>query len=106
MPTAFDKAVEENERLKEKLNDLHEQNASLASQNRYLKNRVETTNLELMESKTRVCIFNVFCSIHLSYLNLKYSLQFFSSSKCIICSVIFWNRGVCNQILHEQIIYI
>lgn len=57
MPTAFDKAVEENEHLKEKLNDLFEQNASLASQNHYLKNRVETTNLELMESKTRVCIF-------------------------------------------------
>jgi len=71
LPTAFDKAVKENERLKEKLNNLHEQNASLASQNHYLKNRIETTNVELMESKTRVCIFNTFHSIHVSYLNFK-----------------------------------
>ncbi|XP_031470711.1 coiled-coil domain-containing protein 18 isoform X3 [Phasianus colchicus] len=65
MPTALDKAVEENECLKEKLNDLHEQNASLASQNHYLKNRVETTNLELMESKTRISYLESTLGVHL-----------------------------------------
>uniref|UniRef100_A0A8C3LER7 Coiled-coil domain containing 18 n=1 Tax=Chrysolophus pictus TaxID=9089 RepID=A0A8C3LER7_CHRPC len=65
MPTAFDKAVEENECLKEKLYDLHEQNASLASQNHYLKNRVETTNLELMESKTRISYLESTLGTHL-----------------------------------------
>uniref|UniRef100_A0A8C3N2F5 Uncharacterized protein n=1 Tax=Geospiza parvula TaxID=87175 RepID=A0A8C3N2F5_GEOPR len=43
----------------EKLDALHEQNASLTSQNHYLKNRVETMNFELMQSKTKVCIFIV-----------------------------------------------
>uniref|UniRef100_A0A8C8EBA3 Coiled-coil domain containing 18 n=1 Tax=Otus sunia TaxID=257818 RepID=A0A8C8EBA3_9STRI len=53
--TTSDKTVEENECLKEKLGALREQNASLTSQNHYLKNRVETMNFELMQSKTRVC---------------------------------------------------
>lgn len=48
--------MKENERLKEKLDALHEQNASLTSQNLYLKNRVETMNFELIQSNTRVCI--------------------------------------------------
>ncbi|KAM6128730.1 LOW QUALITY PROTEIN: coiled-coil domain-containing protein 18 [Phoenicopterus ruber ruber] len=52
--TTSDKTMEENERLQEKLNALHEQNASLASQNQYLKNRVETMNFELMQSKTKI----------------------------------------------------
>jgi len=51
--------VEGNESLKEKLDALHEQNAALTSQNCYLKNRVETMSFELMQSKTRVCIFSV-----------------------------------------------
>uniref|UniRef100_A0A8C4TP10 Coiled-coil domain containing 18 n=1 Tax=Falco tinnunculus TaxID=100819 RepID=A0A8C4TP10_FALTI len=53
--TTSDKSAEENEHLKEKLNVLHEQNASLVSQNHCLKNRVETMNFELMQSKTKVC---------------------------------------------------
>eukprot|EP00076_Gallus_gallus_P003412 NP_001238963.1 coiled-coil domain-containing protein 18 [Gallus gallus] len=65
LPTAFDKAVKENERLKEKLNNLHEQNASLASQNHYLKNRIETTNMELMESKTRISYLESTLGMHL-----------------------------------------
>uniref|UniRef100_A0A8C8B5E1 Coiled-coil domain containing 18 n=1 Tax=Otus sunia TaxID=257818 RepID=A0A8C8B5E1_9STRI len=52
--TTSDKTVEENECLKEKLGALREQNASLTSQNHYLKNRVETMNFELMQSKTRI----------------------------------------------------
>uniref|UniRef100_A0A8C0EQE4 Coiled-coil domain containing 18 n=1 Tax=Bubo bubo TaxID=30461 RepID=A0A8C0EQE4_BUBBB len=52
--TTSDKTVEENECLKEKLGAIHEQNASLTSQNHYLKNRVETMNFELMQSKTRI----------------------------------------------------
>ncbi|XP_032302005.1 coiled-coil domain-containing protein 18 isoform X4 [Coturnix japonica] len=65
VPTAFDKAVEENERLKEKLNDLHELNASLASQNHHLRNRIETTNLELVESKTRISYLESTLGAHL-----------------------------------------
>uniref|UniRef100_A0A8C5IF24 Coiled-coil domain containing 18 n=1 Tax=Junco hyemalis TaxID=40217 RepID=A0A8C5IF24_JUNHY len=53
----LDKTVEGNEQLQEKFDALHEQNASLTSQNHYLKNRVETMNFELMRSKTKVCIF-------------------------------------------------
>lgn len=60
MSTTPEKIAEENECLKEKLNALHQQNAYLASQNRYLKNRAETVNVELMQSKTRVGIFSVF----------------------------------------------
>ncbi|XP_027507450.1 coiled-coil domain-containing protein 18 isoform X4 [Corapipo altera] len=45
--TTSDKTVEENERLQE-------QNASLTSQNHYLKNRVETMNFELMQSKKKI----------------------------------------------------
>ncbi|XP_025913294.1 coiled-coil domain-containing protein 18 isoform X3 [Apteryx rowi] len=53
--TTSSKTVEqENKHLKEKLNALHEQNASLTSQNHYLKNKVETINFELMQSKTRI----------------------------------------------------
>lgn len=52
--------MEEDEHLQEKLDALYEQNASLTSQNQYLKNRVETMNFELMQSKTKVCIFSVF----------------------------------------------
>lgn len=53
-PITYDKSVEENERLREKLNDLREQNASVASQNHYLKNKAETMNLELMQLKTKI----------------------------------------------------
>lgn len=60
-PIIYDKSVEENERLREKLNDLHEQNASVASQNHYLKNKAEAMNLELMQLKTKVCIFKCIC---------------------------------------------
>lgn len=60
-PITYDKSVEENERLREKLNDLREQNASVASQNHYLKNKAETMNLELMQLKTKVCIFKCIC---------------------------------------------
>uniref|UniRef100_A0A8C8AZA4 Coiled-coil domain containing 18 n=1 Tax=Otus sunia TaxID=257818 RepID=A0A8C8AZA4_9STRI len=49
--TTSDKTVEENECLKEKLGALREQNASLTSQNHYLKNRVETMNFELITTK-------------------------------------------------------
>ncbi|XP_008943601.1 PREDICTED: coiled-coil domain-containing protein 18 [Merops nubicus] len=52
--TTSDKTVEENECLKEQLNALCEQNASLTSQNHYLKNRVEMMNFELVQSKTRI----------------------------------------------------
>lgn len=58
--TTLDKTVEENEHLQEKLVALHEQNASLTSQNHHLKDRVETMNFELMQSKTKVCIFCIF----------------------------------------------
>uniref|UniRef100_A0A8C4TU62 Coiled-coil domain containing 18 n=1 Tax=Falco tinnunculus TaxID=100819 RepID=A0A8C4TU62_FALTI len=58
LSTTSDKSAEENEHLKEKLNVLHEQNASLVSQNHCLKNRVETMNFELMQSKTKVCVFS------------------------------------------------
>lgn len=60
MATVSDRTVEENERLKEKLDALHEQNAALTSQNHYLKTRMEKMNLELMQSNTRVSIFSVF----------------------------------------------
>ncbi|XP_052658393.1 coiled-coil domain-containing protein 18 isoform X4 [Harpia harpyja] len=63
--TTSDKTVEENERLKEKLDALHKQNASLASQNHYLKNRVETMNFELMQSKTRICYLESTLGTHL-----------------------------------------
>ncbi|XP_074895089.1 coiled-coil domain-containing protein 18 isoform X3 [Buteo buteo] len=63
--TTSDKTVEENERLKEQLDALHEQNASLASQNHYLKNRVETMNFELMQSKTRICYLESTLGTHL-----------------------------------------
>uniref|UniRef100_A0A663DPV4 Coiled-coil domain containing 18 n=1 Tax=Aquila chrysaetos chrysaetos TaxID=223781 RepID=A0A663DPV4_AQUCH len=63
--TTSDKTVEENEHLKEKLDALHEQNASLASQNHYLKNRVEAMNFELMQSKTRICYLESTLGTHL-----------------------------------------
>uniref|UniRef100_A0A8B9NMT5 Coiled-coil domain containing 18 n=1 Tax=Accipiter nisus TaxID=211598 RepID=A0A8B9NMT5_9AVES len=63
--TTSDKTVEENERLKKKLDALHEQNASLASQNHYLKNRLETMTFELMQSKTRICYLESTLGTHL-----------------------------------------
>ncbi|OPJ77316.1 coiled-coil domain-containing protein 18 isoform A [Patagioenas fasciata monilis] len=60
-----DKIVEENECLKEKLNALHQQNAYLTSQNCYLKNRVETVNVELMQSKTRIAYLESTVGTHL-----------------------------------------
>ncbi|XP_049664931.1 coiled-coil domain-containing protein 18 isoform X3 [Accipiter gentilis] len=63
--TTSDKTVEGNERLKEKLDALHEQNASLASQNHYLKNRLETMTFELMQSKTRICYLESTLGTHL-----------------------------------------
>ncbi|KAG6934255.1 coiled-coil domain containing 18, partial [Chelydra serpentina] len=53
--TAFNKSMEqENEHLREKLNTLREQNASLTSQNHCLMNKIETINFELTQSKTRI----------------------------------------------------
>ncbi|OWK64480.1 Coiled-coil domain-containing protein 18 [Lonchura striata] len=61
LSTTLDKPVEENEQLQEQLDALHEQNASLTSQNHYLKNRVETMNFELMQSRTKVLFFIMLC---------------------------------------------
>ncbi|XP_009977310.1 PREDICTED: coiled-coil domain-containing protein 18, partial [Tauraco erythrolophus] len=63
--TTSDKTMEETERLKEKLDVLHEQNAALASQNQYLKKRVKTMNFELMQSKTRICYLESTSGTHL-----------------------------------------
>ncbi|XP_040466615.1 coiled-coil domain-containing protein 18 isoform X1 [Falco naumanni] len=63
--TTSDKSAEENEHLKEKLNVLHEQNASLVSQNHCLKNRVETMNFELMQSKTKISYLESTLGTHL-----------------------------------------
>ncbi|XP_068055915.1 coiled-coil domain-containing protein 18 isoform X3 [Anomalospiza imberbis] len=63
--TTLDKTVEENEQLQEQLNALHEQNASLTSQNHYLKNRVETMNFELMQSKTKISYLEAALATHL-----------------------------------------
>ncbi|XP_054021041.1 coiled-coil domain-containing protein 18 [Dryobates pubescens] len=63
--TVSDKTVEENERLKEKLDALHKQNAALTSQNQYLKNRVEKMNFELMQSKTRISYLELTLGTHL-----------------------------------------
>ncbi|XP_067997379.1 coiled-coil domain-containing protein 18 isoform X4 [Melanerpes formicivorus] len=63
--TVSDKTVEENERLKEKLDALHEQNAALTSQNQCLKNRVEKMNCELMQSKTRISYLELTLGTHL-----------------------------------------
>ncbi|XP_057886350.1 coiled-coil domain-containing protein 18 [Melospiza georgiana] len=61
----LDKTVEENEQLQEKFDALHEQNASLTSQNHYLKNRVETMNFELMQSKTKISYLEGALATHL-----------------------------------------
>ncbi|XP_066411784.1 coiled-coil domain-containing protein 18 [Molothrus aeneus] len=61
----LDKTVEENEQLQEKFDALHEQNASLTSQNHYLKNRVETMNFELMQSKTKISYLEAALATHL-----------------------------------------
>ncbi|XP_063263583.1 coiled-coil domain-containing protein 18 isoform X2 [Prinia subflava] len=63
--TTLDKTVEENEHLQEKLDALHEQNASLTSQNQYLKDRVETMNFELMQSKTKISYLEATLATHL-----------------------------------------
>ncbi|KAI1236674.1 coiled-coil domain-containing protein 18, partial [Lamprotornis superbus] len=63
--TTLDKTVEENEHLQEKLDALHEQNASLTSQNHYLKDRVETMNFELMQSKTKISYLEAVLATHL-----------------------------------------
>uniref|UniRef100_A0A8C0Z940 Coiled-coil domain containing 18 n=1 Tax=Cyanistes caeruleus TaxID=156563 RepID=A0A8C0Z940_CYACU len=63
--TTLDESVEENEHLQEKLDALHEQNASLTSQNYYLKNRVETMNFELMQSKTKISYLEAALATHL-----------------------------------------
>ncbi|XP_014106106.1 PREDICTED: coiled-coil domain-containing protein 18 isoform X1 [Pseudopodoces humilis] len=63
--TTLDKTVEENEHLQEKLDALHDQNASLTSQNYYLKNRVETMNFELMQSKTKISYLEAALATHL-----------------------------------------
>nr|XP_026646352.1 coiled-coil domain-containing protein 18 isoform X1 [Zonotrichia albicollis]XP_026646353.1 coiled-coil domain-containing protein 18 isoform X1 [Zonotrichia albicollis] len=63
--TTLDKTVEENEQLQEKFDALHEQNASLTSQNHYLKNRVETINFELMQSKTKISYLEGALATHL-----------------------------------------
>uniref|UniRef100_A0A8C4VTD3 Coiled-coil domain containing 18 n=1 Tax=Gopherus evgoodei TaxID=1825980 RepID=A0A8C4VTD3_9SAUR len=53
--TPFNKSMEqENEHLREKLNALRDQNASLTSQNHCLMNKIETINFELTQSKTRI----------------------------------------------------
>ncbi|XP_064004089.1 coiled-coil domain-containing protein 18 isoform X2 [Pogoniulus pusillus] len=63
--TVSDRTVEENERLKEKLDALHEQNAALTSQNHYLKTRMEKMNLELMQSNTRISYLEATLGTHL-----------------------------------------
>ncbi|XP_017585387.1 coiled-coil domain-containing protein 18 isoform X2 [Corvus cornix cornix] len=63
--TTLDKTVEENEHLQEKLDALHEQNASLTSQNHCLKNRVETMNFELMQSKAKISYLEAALGTHL-----------------------------------------
>ncbi|XP_038001008.1 coiled-coil domain-containing protein 18 isoform X2 [Motacilla alba alba] len=63
--TTLDKTVEENEQLQEQLDALHEQNASLTSQNHFLKNRVETMNFELMQSKTKISYLEAALATHL-----------------------------------------
>ncbi|KAF4793052.1 Coiled-coil domain-containing protein 18 [Turdus rufiventris] len=63
--TTLDKTVEENEHLQEKLVALHEQNASLTSQNHHLKDRVETMNFELMQSKTKISYLEATLATHL-----------------------------------------
>ncbi|PKU48147.1 coiled-coil domain-containing protein 18 [Limosa lapponica baueri] len=63
--TTSDKTAEENERLKEKLDALHEQNAFLVSQNHCLKNRVETMNFELLQSKARISYLESTLCTHL-----------------------------------------
>ncbi|XP_053928480.1 coiled-coil domain-containing protein 18 isoform X2 [Cuculus canorus] len=63
--TSSDKSMDENDHLKETLDALHEQNASLTSQNHYLKNRVETMNFELMQSKARVFYLESTLNTHL-----------------------------------------
>lgn len=65
VPTTLDKTVEGNEHLQEKLDALHEQNASLTSQNYYLKNSVETMNFELMQSKTKISYLEAALATHL-----------------------------------------
>ncbi|KFV43433.1 Coiled-coil domain-containing protein 18, partial [Tyto alba] len=65
LSTTSDKTAEENGRLQEKLDALHEQNASLISQNYYLKSRVETMNFELMQSKTRISYLESTLGTHL-----------------------------------------
>lgn len=47
---------EENELLRDKLNMVREQNASLTSQNHHLMNEIETVNFELKQTKARVRI--------------------------------------------------
>uniref|UniRef100_A0A8C9NFV9 Coiled-coil domain containing 18 n=1 Tax=Serinus canaria TaxID=9135 RepID=A0A8C9NFV9_SERCA len=66
VPATLDKTVEGNEQLQEKLDALHEQNASLTSQNQYLKNRVETMNFELMQSKTKISYLEAALATHLT----------------------------------------
>nr|XP_056699981.1 coiled-coil domain-containing protein 18 [Euleptes europaea] len=52
---SFDKSMEEeNEELKDKLNVFREQNTLLASQNYQLMSQMETINVELKQSKTRI----------------------------------------------------
>uniref|UniRef100_A0A7M4FG21 Coiled-coil domain containing 18 n=1 Tax=Crocodylus porosus TaxID=8502 RepID=A0A7M4FG21_CROPO len=62
---AFNKSMEkENEHLKEKLSILHEQNSSLVSQNYCLMNKIETINLELAQSKTRISLLESALGTH------------------------------------------
>ncbi|XP_041277221.1 coiled-coil domain-containing protein 18 [Onychostruthus taczanowskii] len=63
--TTLNKTVEENEQLQEQLDALHEQNASLTSQNHCLKNRVETMNFELMQAKTKISYLEAALATHL-----------------------------------------
>ncbi|XP_019357167.1 PREDICTED: coiled-coil domain-containing protein 18 isoform X4 [Gavialis gangeticus] len=62
---AFNKSMEkEKEHLKEKLSILHEQNSSLVSQNYCLMNKIETINLELAQSKTRISLLESALGTH------------------------------------------
>ncbi|XP_006265617.4 coiled-coil domain-containing protein 18 isoform X2 [Alligator mississippiensis] len=64
---AFNKSMEkkkENEHVKEKLSILHEQNSSLVSQNYCLMNKIETINLELAQSKTRISLLESALGTH------------------------------------------
>ncbi|XP_029474157.1 coiled-coil domain-containing protein 18 isoform X4 [Rhinatrema bivittatum] len=57
---------QENKKLREKLNSLREQNASLVSKNHHLMNEFESSQAELTRSKARVCFYESALGTHIS----------------------------------------